>query len=67
MNYGKWSATLSIICAVSLFVSYAIAPVQPEGMIVILLQVLFYGAIIMGFISIILSICAFKNKEIGFP
>lgn len=66
MNYSKWSAILSLICAVALFISYMIAPVEPKGIIAVIIAVLYFGAIIVGLISIVLSILAFKNRELGF-
>lgn len=65
-KYSKWSAILSIICAITIFTSYAIAPQEPEGSMVVLLKILFFTFIIAGVLSLILSYLAFKNKEEGF-
>jgi uncharacterized membrane-anchored protein len=65
-KYSKWSAILSIICAITLFTSYAIAPRQPEGMIVLILKALFFTSIFSGILSLILSYLGFKNREKGF-
>jgi hypothetical protein len=65
-KYSKWSAILSIICAITIFTSYAIAPQEPEGSMVVLLKILFFTSIIAGVLSLILSYLAFKNKEEGF-
>lgn len=65
-KYSKWSAILSIICAITIFTSYAIAPQEPEGSMVVLLKILFFTSIIAGVLSLTLSYSAFKNKEEGF-
>ena len=65
-KYSKWSAILSIICAITIFTSYAIAPQEPEGSMVVLLKILFFTFIIAGVLSLTLSYLAFKNKEEGF-
>ena len=65
-KYSKWSAILSIICAITIFTSCAIAPQEPEGSMVVLLKILFFTSIIAGVLSLILSYLAFKNKEEGF-
>ena len=65
-KYSKWSAILSIICAITIFTSYAIAPQEPEGSMVVLLKILFFTFIIAGVLSLTLSYSAFKNKEEGF-
>ena len=62
---SKWSAILSIICAITIFTSYAIAPEQPDGVIVVAIQVLFFTAIITAVLSLILSFLAFRKKEQG--
>jgi len=66
LNYGKWSAILGVICALTIFASYAIAPKQPEGMMVVLLQVLFFTSIITGLLGLIFSFLGFRKKEKGF-
>lgn len=66
-KYSKWSAILSIICAITIFTSYAISPPEPEDSMVVLLKVLFFTSIIGGVLSLILSYLAFKNQEKGFP
>ncbi len=66
MKYSKWSVILSVICAITIFISYAIAPKHPEGMEVVLLQVLFFTSIITGLLSLIFSYIGFKKKEQGF-
>ncbi|AIF45058.1 MULTISPECIES: hypothetical protein [Bacillaceae] len=66
MNYGKWSAILGVICALTILASYAIAPKQPEGMMVVLIQVLFFTSIITGLLGLIFSFLGFRNKEKGF-
>lgn len=66
MKYSKWSAILSVICAITIFTSYAIAPKQPEGMMVVFIQILFFTAIITGLLSLIFSFIGFKKKEKGF-
>ncbi len=66
MNYGKWSAILGVICALTIFASYAIAPKQPEGMMVVLIQVLFLTSIITGLLGLIFSFLGFRKKEKGF-
>ncbi|MEK4714097.1 hypothetical protein [Sporosarcina sp. FSL K6-5500] len=65
-KYSKWSAVLSIICAITILTSYAIAPKEPEGSLVVLLKILFFTSIIAGVLSLTLSYSAFKNKEEGF-
>ncbi|MEC0343722.1 hypothetical protein [Peribacillus frigoritolerans] len=65
-KYSKWSAILSIICAITIFTSYAIAPQEPEGSMVVFLKVLFFTSVITVVLSLILSYLAFKNKEAGF-
>ncbi|SES44197.1 hypothetical protein [Psychrobacillus sp. OK032] len=65
-KYSKWSAILSIICAITIFTSYAIAPQEPEASMVVLLKILFFTSIFAGVLSLILSYLAFKNKEEGF-
>lgn len=65
-KYSKWSVILSVICAITIFSSYAIAPKQPEGMMVVLIQVLFFTSIITGLLSLIFSFAGFKKKEQGF-
>ena len=65
-KYSKWSAILSIICAMTIFTSYAIAPQQPEGLMVVFLKVLFFTSIITGVLSLTFSYLGFKNKEEGF-
>ncbi|SES07638.1 hypothetical protein [Psychrobacillus sp. OK032] len=65
-KYSKWSAILSTICAITIFTSYAIAPQEPEGSMVVLLKILFFTSIIAGVLSLILSYLAFNNKEEGF-
>lgn len=37
-KYSKRYAILSIICAITIFTSYAIAPQEPEGLIVVFLK-----------------------------
>ncbi|QDP41527.1 hypothetical protein [Radiobacillus deserti] len=66
MKYSKWSAILAMICAITIFASYAIAPKQPEGMMVVFIQILFFTAIITGLLSLICSYLGFRNKEKGF-
>lgn len=66
INYSKWSAALSIICAITIFASYAIAPDQPEGTMAILIKILFFASILTGIMSLIFSYVAYKNKEEGF-
>ena len=65
-KYSTWSVISSIICALTLFMSYEIAPTKPEGAITILIQVLFFSAIITGLLSLVFSFLGFKNKERGF-
>ena len=65
-KYSKWSTVLSVICAITIFASYAIAPKQPEGMMVVLIQLLFFTSIITGLLSLVFSFMAFKKKEQGF-
>ncbi|MFJ7994428.1 hypothetical protein ACIQY5_19925 [Peribacillus frigoritolerans] len=65
-KYSKWSAILSIICAITIFTSYAIAPQEPEGSMVVFLKILFFTSILTGVLSLIFSYLAFKNKEAGF-
>ena len=65
-KYSKWSAILSVICAVTIFMSYEIAPAKPEGAIKIIIQLLFFTAIITGLLSLIFSFLGFKKKEKGF-
>ncbi|QTN00681.1 hypothetical protein ERJ70_16115 [Sediminibacillus dalangtanensis] len=65
-SYSKWSAILAIICAAAIFASYAIAPKQPEGMMVVLIQVLFFTAIITGLLSLIFSFVGVRKKEPGY-
>lgn len=65
-KYSKWSATLSIICAMTIFISYAIAPDEPEGLMVVFLKVSFFTFIITGVLSLVFSYLGFKNKEEGF-
>ncbi|ASK63893.1 hypothetical protein CFK37_17875 [Virgibacillus phasianinus] len=65
-TYSKWSVILSITCALTIFVSYAIAPRQPEGVMVVLIQVLFFTSIVTGLLSLIFSFIGFKKKEKGF-
>ncbi|TDL32759.1 hypothetical protein E2R51_08785 [Jeotgalibacillus sp. S-D1] len=64
-NYGKWSAILSIVCAVTIFSSYALAPDEPRGGMVVFLQILFFTSIITGILSLITSYLAFKANEEG--
>jgi len=66
LNYGKWSAILGVICVITLSASYAIAPEQPEGMVVVQIQVLFFTAIITGLLGLIFSFLGFRKKEKGF-
>ena len=65
-KYSKLSVLLSVICAITIFTSYAIAPKQPEGIMVVLIQALFFTSIISGLLSLIFSFMAFKKKEQGF-
>lgn len=65
-KYSKWSALLSLIFAITIFASYAIAPEQPEGMMIIFLKLLFFTSILSGILSLIFSYLSFKNKEEGF-
>ncbi|CDQ20267.1 hypothetical protein [Halobacillus karajensis] len=65
-KYSKWSVILSVICAATIFMSYEIAPTNPEGAMKILIQVFFFTAIITGLLSLIFSFLGFKNKERGF-
>ncbi|RIW37411.1 hypothetical protein D3H55_05085 [Bacillus salacetis] len=65
-KFSKSSAISSVICALTLFLSYELAPDNPEGTIVIMLQVLFFTSIITGILSLIFSIMAHKRKESGF-
>ncbi|SDM30057.1 hypothetical protein [Sediminibacillus halophilus] len=64
--YSKWSAILAIIGAAAIFASYAIAPEQPEGMLVVLIQVLFFTAIITGILSLVFSFVGFRKNEPGY-
>ena len=66
LNYGKWSAILGVICALTIFSSYAVAPKQPEGMMVVLIQILFFTSIVSGILGLIFSFISFKKKEKGF-
>ncbi|WP_017726136.1 hypothetical protein [Halalkalibacterium ligniniphilum] len=66
MKYGKWSAILSIVCGLALLVSYAFASDYPKGLEYVLLVILFYGSIVLGVVSLILTVIAYKQKEIGF-
>ncbi|WP_163970409.1 hypothetical protein [Oceanobacillus halotolerans] len=63
--YTKWSVILSVICAITLFSSYILAPRQPEGVMAVLIQVLFFTAVITGLLSIIFNIISFIKKEKG--
>ena len=65
-KYSKLSVLLSVLCAITIFTSYAIAPKQPEGIMVVLIQALFFTSIISGLLSLIFSFMAFKKKEQGF-
>ncbi|WP_421378159.1 hypothetical protein ACOJQI_12275 [Bacillus salacetis] len=65
-KFSKPSAILSIVCALTLFLSYELAPEKPEGWIVIILQLLFFTSLITGVISLVLSFLAHRNKEKGF-
>jgi hypothetical protein len=65
-KFSKPSALLSIVCALTLFLSYELAPDQPEGAIVRVLQALFYTAILSGLLSLIFSVMAHRRKEKGF-
>lgn len=65
-KYSTWSAILSIICAITIFTSYTIAPKQPEGMMVVFIQILFFTSIITGLLSLIFSFLGFKKNEQGF-
>ncbi len=58
-KYSKCSAMLSVICAITIFASYVIAPEQPEGMMVIFLKVLFFTSIPSGILSLIFSYLGF--------
>ncbi len=66
MNYGKWSTISGIIFVLTLSAYYTIAPEQPEGIITVLIQVLFFTAIITGLLSLIFSFLGFRKKEKGF-
>ena len=65
-KYSKLSVILGVICAITIFTSYAIAPKQPEGIMVVFIQVLFFTAIISGLLSLIFSFLGFRKKEQGF-
>ena len=65
-KYSKLSVLLSVICAITIFTSYAIAPKQPEGIMVVFIQVLFFTSIITGLLSLIFSFLGFRKKEQGF-
>ncbi|MGM0846459.1 MAG: hypothetical protein ACQEUT_15900 [Bacillota bacterium] len=65
-KYSKPSALLSIVCALTLFLSYELAPARPEGMTVIILQVLFFTSVISGAASLVFTIMAHKKDEKGF-
>lgn len=65
-KFSKWSILLSVLGAITFYTSYAIAPVNPEGRIVLILQVLFFTSIIAAALSIIFSLWGFMNKEKGF-
>ncbi|WP_079478925.1 hypothetical protein [Halobacillus salinus] len=64
--FSKWSAVLSIIAAVFFYMSYFIAPVNPEGSIVIVIQLLFFTSILAAVLSIIFSLIALIKKDRGF-
>jgi uncharacterized BrkB/YihY/UPF0761 family membrane protein len=66
VKYSKWSAILSIICAISIFTSYTIAPNEPQGIMVVFLRILFFTSIFTGVFSLIFSYIAYKNKEESF-
>lgn len=65
-RYSIWSALLGVICIINLFASYAIAPDQPRGIMIILLRGLFFTSILSGILSLILTYLSFQNKEEGF-
>ena len=65
MKYSRWSAIFGLICAITIFSSYAIAPKQPEGPMVVFLQMLFFTSIITGLLSLVYSYIGFRNKEKG--
>ena len=65
-KYSKWSALLVVICTLTLIVTYAIAPDQPKGVMVILLKGLFFTSILSRILSVILNYLSYKNKEGGF-
>ena len=65
-KYSKLSVILGVISAITIFTSYAIAPKQPEGIMVVFIQVLFFTAIISGLLSLIFSFLGFRKKEQGF-
>lgn len=50
----------------TIFISYAIAPDEPEGLMVVFLKVSFFTFIITGVLSLFFSYLGFKNKEEGF-
>ncbi len=65
-KYSNLSTILGIICVITIFTSYAIAPRQPEGAMVVVIQILFFTSIITGLLSLIFSFIGFKKKEQGF-
>ena len=65
-KYSKLSVLLSVICAITLFMSYAIAPAQPEGIMIILIKALFFTSIITGVLSLIFSFVGYRKNEQGF-
>lgn len=65
-KYAKPSAILSVVCALTLYLSYEMAPDQPEGLIVFILQFLFFSSILTGILSIIFTFLAYRNNEKGF-
>ncbi|MBA2176094.1 hypothetical protein H0266_14450 [Halobacillus locisalis] len=65
-KFSMWSILLSVLGAITFYTSYAIAPVNPEGMIVLILQVLFFTSIIAAVLSILFSLWGFIRKEKGF-
>ncbi|UGB28756.1 hypothetical protein [Metabacillus sp. B2-18] len=65
-KYSKGAALLGVVCAITLFASYTIAPDQPKGIMIIILRALFFTSILSGILSLFFTSLSFKNKEDGF-
>lgn len=63
--YGYWSILFSVAGSLLLVASYLISPNEPQGMIVIGLQIMLLSAIVLLGLGVVTSILAIRKKEEG--